>query len=199
MAKKSKIVTLPTATPVYYACYDEKTRRIIGVTNEDNGNYENKLEIPVEDYIDFVSGKKQIFDYIVEHVGPPGSTTFEVIPIKTNSFQFKNNLLETVSKFSDNSELTVYWNGKNKSWDFSIDANAAEREKKLAKDFKLIFFITLENDYDFLVRTITFDLHQIIWNKLVSIPFVSSLEDDSRKISISTKKHFNSYRLVINE
>jgi len=60
----------------------------------------------------------------------------------------------------------------------------------------LTFFITLETDFDFLVRTITFNIKDLVLDK-VCVPFVSSVEEKIDKISISTKSLFSSYGLTI--
>ena len=65
---------------------------------------------------------------------------------------------------------------------------------------QLMFFVTLETDFDFLIRTIFVKISNILADDKVSIPFESTLESNIDRISISTKNVFKSYKLkVINE
>lgn len=198
MAKKSKLV-IAEITPVYYICYDKKTGNIIGAINEDDNRYEYKISVSPSEYSEFVSGRKKFVDYIVDYVGPENDKTLEIVPATSENFKFKNNLFETISVFSTSADLTVEWFGNSKKWKFNIDNEVAVKSKKLPLDFKLVFFVTLENDYNFLVRTIVVDAHTLINNTSIEVPFLTSLEENCKKISISTKKHFDSYRLIINE
>lgn len=198
MPKKSKIRTVELE-PVYYICYDKKTGNIIAAINEEDSRYENKLVVSPAEYSEFVSGRRRFSDYIVDYVGPANSQTLEIIPASSKNFKFKNNLLENITPITVNSDVTIVWQGMSKCWKFNINESVALKSKRLPLDFKLVFFVTLENDYDFLVRTILIDVHRLIQDKEILIPFVSILEEDCKRISISTKKHFDFYRLIINE
>ena len=62
---------------------------------------------------------------------------------------------------------------------------------------KLVFFVTLENDFDFLLRTIFINLADLITSDVISFPFESNIEHKIDKISISSKLIFKSYGLRI--
>ena len=62
---------------------------------------------------------------------------------------------------------------------------------------KLVFFVTLETDFDFLIRTIFIDTQDLLSSKYLAIPFISTLETKIDKISISSKLVFQTYKLRI--
>jgi len=77
-------------------------------------------------------------------------------------------------------------------------SNAARQrvyDGKIATD-KVKFFITLENDFDFLIRTIDINLTSLIADTVI-VPFITMLELEIDKISISSKTVFDSYGLKI--
>ena len=57
----------------------------------------------------------------------------------------------------------------------------------------------LETDFDFLVRTFYIKLHDILKEGKLIYNFESKSEDDIDKLSISTRRFFNSYGLKIND
>ena len=62
---------------------------------------------------------------------------------------------------------------------------------------RFVFFITLQDDLDFLIRTIFIEKDSLMNTEYVSIPFNSNKELDIKTISISTRAIFKSYRLYI--
>ena len=66
-------------------------------------------------------------------------------------------------------------------------------------DSTLAFFVMLETDFDFLVRTFYIKLHEILKAGKIVYDFESKMEDNSHKLSISTRRFFNSYGLKIND
>jgi hypothetical protein len=67
----------------------------------------------------------------------------------------------------------------------------------LSKNYTEIFFVTLENDFDFLVRTIFLQAVDLLSSEKLIVPFDSSLEHKINKISISSKLVFKTYGLKI--
>jgi hypothetical protein len=81
-------------------------------------------------------------------------------------------------------------------WDFEIDKSIKSYYDVIVAP-KLVFFVTLEDDFDFLIRTIFVDLTDLITTDKISIPFTHSIEKKIDKISISSKLIFKSYGLRI--
>jgi hypothetical protein len=89
------------------------------------------------------------------------------------------------------------WNNKDKSWQFKL----SEAVKTVYRDSlltpRLVFFVTLETDFDFLIRTIFIETVDLFSSECVRIPFESKVEHDIDKISISSKLVFKNYGLKV--
>jgi len=90
--------------------------------------------------------------------------------------------------------LIVEWNNKIKYWVF----NVAEEGRPFVQSYSqvLVFFVTLENDFDFLIRTIKIKPADLLASS-VYIPFESKFETNIDKITLITSKVLKSYGLVI--
>jgi hypothetical protein len=89
------------------------------------------------------------------------------------------------------------WNGKDRCWDFSLSPaiKVVYSDSLLAP--KLVFFVTLETDFDFLVRTIFVETINLMSSEKLSVPFTTNFEQHSDKVSISSKLVFKTYGLRI--
>lgn len=194
MAKK-KFVNAP---PKYYAYYNNKTGEILSVTNEKSSDYDYGIEITSYEANKLISGEWPFSGYIVGRKKQPNGTTIKcIMPIVDQDYVFRNNVFEWIEESDKFSELVVEWNLSKKLWSFSIDPSVkAHYEKELLLS-KLVFFITLENDFDFLIRTIFIDMQELLTSSKVSIPFTSNKETDITNISVSSKIVFKSYGLKI--
>ena len=56
-----------------------------------------------------------------------------------------------------------------------------------------MFFVTLESDFDFLIRTIFIEPYELRTKKKIIIPFETEYEKDVDKISIASKLSLQSY------
>jgi hypothetical protein len=105
-------------------------------------------------------------------------------------------VFEWITETTDRVECLVTWNGPRKTWDFKLDPRIKDYYDVVVAP-KLVFFVTLENDFDFLVRTIFISLPDLITSEEISVPFTSKIENKIDKISISSKLIFKSYGLRI--
>jgi hypothetical protein len=185
----------------YYLHYDKKTGAITSVSNEKNEKDKYSCEVPFSEYKLFVEGFKKTQDHIITYAkGVSGKTELSVVKITDSLYEFKNKSFEWINKQpKKNTELTIEWNNKNKQWKFMLSKSAKERLKDDLINPHTIFFITLKNDFDFLIRSIIFKVDDLINKDTISIPFDSEIENHIDKISISTKLFFHSYGLKIND
>ena len=197
MAKKnSKVLNK------YYVYYDNKTGTIFSITNEKSDKYEHGIEVPFDEIEKFLSGEYQFKDYVVGFKKLPNNKTVRgILPATDSTAGFRHNVFEWINDTSNkDAELFVEWDFPNKSWNFLLNSFL---KKSIANEIllsKLVFFVTLETDFDFLIRTIFIDIKELLDNDRVSVAFVSNKEHDITKISISSKLVFRSYGLkIINE
>jgi len=183
-----------------YRCYfDIKTGDIWAISNEENSQYESGIVIDYPLYEKFVTGVEQFKDWVVTRTKNPDSESgLELVPRMQQELFFKNNMFEWITaKSTKKTELTVHWSPNENMWIFLISNKVRQQyyDNKYPME-TLTFFITLETDFDFLVRTITINIKDLVLDK-VCVPFITTVEEKIDKISISTKSLFSSYGLTI--
>ena len=198
MARK-KIAPPPKHFPdTFYAYYDVETKQLLSVTNEKISLYKDYLEIDFSTYERLVTGREKFSDYLLGLVDEGNSTSLQLVALKETTPKFKNTMLEVVTdRAIANPELLIEWHETNKEWNFFLSIEGQTRLKNKTDIEKLLFFVILETDYNFLVRTIVVDKHKLCTNKCVGIEFEQDLELDISKINIATTLIFRSKQLRI--
>lgn len=180
----------------HYVYYDKKTGQILSVGNEADTRYESGIRVAFDEVEPFLSGKWKFIDYLIGYKrNEDGKSVLTIVQNTDQGYAFKNNVFEWISTATENPECIVTWNRPKYRWEFKIDKSIVDFDAMLAP--KLVFFVTLEDDFDFLVRTIFINLQDLISSEFVSIPFTSNIESKIDKISISSKLVFKSYGLRI--
>jgi len=185
----------------FYLHYDKKSGGILCVGNAKNPTFQHYIEITREDADPFISGEYKFGDYLVGNKRTAdGKTEFAIVQKTDQGYAFKNNLFEWITEKKAKTDCTVEWNSPDQAWYISLDPVY----KKFINDnliiSTVIFFVTLETDFDFLIRTIPLDVQLLVNNDKIKVPFESKLEQDITKISISSKIAFRSYKLrIVNE
>jgi hypothetical protein len=188
---------MATKTPKYYVYYDKKTGAILSVSNEKSLVFEHGIEVEFSEVEGLLTGPHDFKDYVVGHKRlADNATVLAIIPIGNEGYTFKNNVFEWISD-NPHAECIVEWNGPLSMWNISLTDAVKNTYKDYILTSKLVFFVTLESDLDFLVRTIYIDLQQLLDSSCVKIPFTTSLEHKIDKISISSKLVFKSYGLKV--
>jgi len=201
MARKKLPPPPAQLTDTYYAYYDPVTNQLLSVTNEKISLYNDYLEVDFDTYERLVTGREKFSDYLLGHIKTEDKTVLKLIPVVEHAYSFKNTMLEVISenKIKD-PELVVEWHGVNKEWNFFVSATAKGRLNVKLDSAKILFFIILENDYDFLIRTIIIDSQELLSQKCVGIPFASEIENYIGKLSVASRLIFESQALrIVNE
>jgi len=198
MARK-KIASPPKHIPdVFYAYYDVDTKQLLSVTNEKINLYKDYLEIDYSTYEKLVTGKEKFSDYLLGLVEDENSTALQLVSLVDSVPRFKNTMLEVIpTKDIIDPELLVEWNETNKVWNFFLSVSGKLRFKNKLDIEKFLFFIILETDYNFLIRTIIVDKKELCENTCVGVIFENDLELDISKINIATTLVFRSKQLRI--
>ncbi|CAB4125919.1 hypothetical protein UFOVP181_319 [uncultured Caudovirales phage] len=193
---KKKSVNAPQK---YYIYYDKRTGDILSATNEKSNRYEYGFEVPFEEIEKFISGEWSFKDYMVGYKDRNDKSSITILSRDYVGYTFKNSLVEWINKNDKPAECIVEWDGNASEWRFQLDS-AFKKTSTNINNTQLMFFVTLETDFDFLIRTIYIKLSTLVDLDFVSIPFESNIETKIDRISISTKNVFKSYKLkVINE
>ena len=184
--------------PCYYAYYNT-TGEITAVSNSLLNNDDSFLQISYEMFEQFVMGKEQFKDWVVNRTrNSSNEFGVEIVNKINQSRTFKNNMFEQIkSEPTDDTEITVHWDQYNKKWIFIMSDNARQRVYDNEIGTKhLSFFVTYSSSFNFLIRTIDIPVASLIFDK-VEIPFQSDRELKNKNINLSTKHVFDNYALVI--
>jgi hypothetical protein len=188
-----------TIKPTYRLYFNLDSGELLSVSNELRPEYDYSITISYDQYDAFITGKEQFKDWaVIKTKTLDNEYGVELVQKEFQGHTFRNNMFEwIVDEPTDQTELTVHWDHANQQWIFIITDDARQRfyDGKIAtKTVK--FFITLENDFDFLIRTINIELSSLILDKVI-VPFESNLESHIDQISISSKTVFDSYGLKV--
>jgi hypothetical protein len=195
-------IVAPIEAQKYYAYYQSGTGALLAVTNEIVDRYETGIEIPYFLFSKVSSDQEFFKNWIVTSIETPdGTAVLELMPKAYQSLSFNNSIFEWInSSPTDRTDLLVTWDSKIQHWIFSISDNCKHR--LLKNDITVetfVFFVVLESDFDFLIRTIFIKKDELM-NSDVYIPFTTTLETSINKIAIASRAVFPSYALrIINE
>jgi hypothetical protein len=186
--------------PKFYIHYDKTTGEIISASNEIDATY-SKIEITYDEYERFLYGAEKFSDYQVGLVKTIDNQTVLALVQKVDQgYAFKNNMFEWIQDTPNKStECIVTWDKINQQWTFAVSKKCQDRIKENVTSDILLFFVMLENDFDFLIRTISFSIQDLLASEEIKRPFESRIEKDITKISIASKIVFQSYGLKIND
>jgi hypothetical protein len=196
-----KLFPIPGIDTIYYAHYDKKTGVIYSVSNEKLPQHTHSIEITIDEFNEFITGARKLHEHVVGYAkAQDGTTRLVHMQITEQMYGFRNNIFEWITDTpTDNTELIVTWSGKKSSWEFKLTDTAKERLEDRLVSKQVVFFVILENDFDFLIRTIFLATDDLIKQDSVIVNFESTLESNIDKISIASKITFQSYGLIINE
>ena len=197
MARKKK-VTPTTVNLCYYAYYDGKTGQLLSVSNERNDFFEFGIEISKDDALKLIAGEWQFKDYLIGYQKQTTGVTAKcIIPNTDQEYAFRYNLFEWITENDIDEEFCVKWDLSNKQWEFSVKNVYKKEYSKEIISSRFVFFITLQDDLDFLIRTIFIEKDELMNTDRVIVPFESSKELDIQQLSISSKLVFKSYKLMV--
>ena len=181
-----------------YVHYDKTTGEILAISNCVVSTYEVWLEVESSTVIDLISGVRQFNEYFVNYKKLlDGSIISEVVFKEQLEFLYQFKEFELISEnTNDDAVLVVEWDYPNKEWHFIL--NNASLKTRISVS-PLLFFVTLDADFDFLIQCRTIEPTNLQAGR-VTVPFASNIEHNIKNIAISSKLVFKSYRLkIINE
>jgi hypothetical protein len=187
-----------TAKHTYRIYFDIATGELLAASNEFKPEYDYSLIVSYEQYDALVS-TGNFKDWAVTKTNTVDNEYgVELVRKEFQGQAFRNHMFEWISDSpKKNTELTVHWDEHKQHWIFMISDSARQRyyDKKITT--KVIkFFITLNTDLDFLIRTIDIDLKLLVADKVI-VPFQTNLETQIDIISISSKTVFDRYGLKV--
>jgi len=159
--------------------------------------FDHGIEVEFADIEGLLTGKDDFKDFVVGYKRlADNSTILSVLPSGISGVTFRNNVFEWIEN-NPHADCMIEWNGPKSCWNISLVPTVKSTYNDYILTSKLVFFVTLESDLDFLVRTIYINLQQLLDQDSIEIPFNTSLEHKIDKISISSKLVFKSYGLKV--
>lgn len=181
---------------IFYVYFDE-SGEILTITNEKKQDSTHGfLELEHKRVEKFLEGRENFSNYKVSLV----DKTTPALVKKTQESVYTTNVFKVIDRVVDkDTVLVVEWDKGNKSWNFYIQDEYQKQLSELGLSASLLFFVTLNDNINFLVRKMPIDLKELVRLKTISIPFISEAELDVSRLSLSTRKFFDTYGLVVNE
>jgi hypothetical protein len=180
----------------YFIYYEKKSGEIIAVSNEKSNRYEFGIEVEFDVAKNFLSGKWKFRDYQVGYHKDSGKPTILSLTTEFSGYNFNNKVFEWITESDEYTDCTVEWNLRDKVWNFSLSQTFKQEYNSILSP-NLVFFVTLENDSDFLIRTIFISTQDLLDSTCITVPFESTFELDINKIAISSKLVFKNYKLKV--
>jgi hypothetical protein len=180
--------TLPTMQK-YMVYFDPLTYDILSITNEKRNDLSNFFEVEFDKIKIFLEGKADPRQYKLI-LNP--SKTFEIISKVINQ-DSKSSVLVPIVVNDEDTSLTVVHTPT--SWKILISENEKSRLANAIIDYSLYIFVTSMQNKNFLYRTISVNLEELIKTGESTFVFEDSIESDRSKIMLSTIKFFESYSL----
>ncbi len=177
----------------YYVYFDKNDGIIQCISNEIHNHYDASIKVEFEEVERFFNNTDQHFNFKVVF-DEDGKHSF-VNRLVTSTL--KINVIETIRITDKECILTVIWTKD--GWEFVMSENFLQHSRAKSLNSKLKFFVTLENNINYLVREIEIQLRNLINNGKVLVPFESDKERDIDNISIITTPFFESYGMKIHE
>jgi hypothetical protein len=202
MAKSKKYIPEVVVPEKYYAYFNPDTEKFISVSNVFKSEFPHYALISKQDYKDICLGKLKLLDLNLKKlIDFDGTISYELENSHLeNEFNFQSRLLEWVSEPPvTDTEFIIEWNKLDRQWVLYVTDYGRDMLSGSMYDSTLAFFVMLEVDFDFLIRTFFIKLHTILKDGKIVYNFQSDAEANINNLSIATKRVFNNYGLKIND
>lgn len=201
MARKRKLpLVQEEVKQEYYAYFDPETDKVFLVTNVLHPKHSHYAKITKDQHRELCDGKVKFEECIIDRqFNIAGEIEHKLITRQMmDEFNFKNKSLMWVSDTpTDSTEFIVGYSSN--QWEFCVTDAGRNILEGAMYDSTLVFFVTLETDFDFLVRTFYIRLHDVLKAGKIVYDFESNFEKNIKHLSITTRKFFNSYGLTVND
>ncbi len=180
----------------YLIYFDKSTGAILSITNEERPDLSSFIKMPYDDVKLFLEGKQNFNDFKI--VFEKDQITLVSAKVSTD-INFNSLILVPVSDNIDSS-LSIENHVDVKHWAFKIRDDVKVGLKQKILDVTLDFYISTYQNKNFIFRTISITLDELVKKDKVFIPHEFDIESDKTQVSIVTKKFFDTYNLrILNE
>jgi hypothetical protein len=179
----------------YRVYYLEDTGEIYSITNEILSVDCQNVEIEFEKIEKFLTGKDNFVFYRLEF---DEEDAIKFVNKRESPVLFKSNIIEYVRlNAHNNAVLQVTWTAS--GWLFKLDKAFAGTPRGKSVNSKLNFFVTKENNINYLIRSIEITLKNLLAHDSVLIDFTDAREKDVYTLAMFTLPFFETYGMTIND
>lgn len=180
--------------------YFDQEGNIKAISNniDEAGNY---IEVELDDVMDFITGKKTTFRYLVAY---DTLTKRHLIKPKEENFAVHYSVDREFHKLSKSSyeknDINVIRKAKSNIWNFSLHPELRKylTSQVAVEDKNLLFYFTIKNNPQALIHTLSINLKHLIEEEILEIK-IDEIKIH-QEISVFTKKKFETYNYeVIND
>ena len=181
---------LPAMTENKYRVYfDPVSKSILSISNEVNSKFSNYFETVYSDVEKFLTGKESHTRY---KVFVTSDNKFKLVAIGLNQNDLKSSVLVDIPVSKNSEFLTISNLIGEKKWRVEVDSKERDELASMLVNYKMVIFITSSFNKNFLYRTITFDLKDLVFKEFIEFDHESDIEGTPLKISLSTIQFFKS-------
>lgn len=180
-----------------YFVYFNENGDIDAITNEKRIDSKlNCIEFDYKRVEKFFKTNENFINYKVSLVDKDTPTIVK----KTEDAGINTNFLIPVNQEpTSDTTLIIHWSSVTKSWIFKIDDEYKSQLEELGLNAHLLFFITLKINQNFLIRTILINIKDLVKTGTVDINWINSSEQEFHKLSVTTRRFFDSYGITTHE
>ena len=175
----------------YYVYFDKSDGTIVALSNEICPRFEDFIQVEFSEIERFFNNTDQHFNFKVIF-DAEGKPSFVNRHITSN---IKTTIIETIRVTDNECALTVVWTPQ--GWEFVVSDMFLKNSRATGVNSKLTFYVTTEENINYLVREIDLQLRNLVSNKTVKIPFTTDYELNANDISMVTIPFFESYGMRI--
>lgn len=120
--------------------------------------------------------------------------TYEITNIEVPTTPTIHNFIHKIQPIVDGKEECIIQRTPS-AWNFRLAAHVKGRILK-DQNKKINFYLCQKDDIHYLIRTIRFDLYDLVDNEYVEIPFLNDQEGNLDKFSLVTSQYFKTYGVL---
>jgi hypothetical protein len=181
----------------YLVYFDKFNGTILSITNEERKDLDNFIKMPYDDVKLFLEGKQNFnhFKIVLEKNN--------LILININEelrTDINFNILEVIPAATAEFSLIIENHLDAKHWAFVLRPDVVSKLANHDLDVSLDFYLYVQQNKNFHIRTISFKLRDLITNKKYFVPHLTDIEGSKNAVTILTKHFFDTYGLrTLNE
>jgi hypothetical protein len=177
----------------YRVYFDFDSKNIVSITNEPDPRYNTYFEVNYDEVEKFLTAKETFYNYKIVITS---QNKFEIVP-KFLDYGISSTILVNILevKEHDDAILQIKNNLIDRRWTIELNLDDGAREQYRLVNYRIGLFITSSLNKNFLYRTMSVDLKELVEKGSVAIDHQLDVESLPSKIHLSSIQFFKKYSL----